>query len=319
MKKLITYIFPIYNESGNIDLLYQTMQQLLQQKATDYDFELVFINDGSRDDSLQKLYALQQQDNRIAVINFARNFGHQLAVTAGLDYAHGDAVIIMDSDMQDPPSVSFELIEKWQQGFDVVYAQRRTRQDSLFKKMSASVFYWVLWKVAEITIPRNTGDFRLVDRKVVDTLKQFREHNRFLRGMVSYVGFRQAAVMFDRDKRHAGVTGYPLKKMLKFASDGILGFSWAPLKLIGRVGYMFSALSFLGIVYAIARKVLYPSQVVSGWTFTTIVILMIGGIQMIMIGVLGSYIGRIYSEVQGRPLYIIESVRGTTKSDKAKR
>jgi dolichol-phosphate mannosyltransferase len=319
MKKLITYIFPIYNESGNIDLLYQTMQQLLQQKATDYDFELVFINDGSRDDSLQKLYALQQRDNRIAVINFARNFGHQLAVTAGLDYAHGDAVIIMDSDMQDPPSVSFELIEKWQQGFDVVYAQRRTRQDSLFKKMSASVFYWVLWKVAEITIPRNTGDFRLVDRKVVDTLKQFREHNRFLRGMVSYVGFRQAAVMFDRDKRHAGVTGYPLKKMLKFASDGILGFSWAPLKLIGRVGYMFSALSFLGIVYAIARKVLYPSQVVSGWTFTTIVILMIGGIQMIMIGVLGSYIGRIYSEVQGRPLYIIESVRGTTKSDKAKR
>jgi len=228
-------------------------------------------------------------------------------------------VIIMDSDMQDPPSVSFELIEKWQQGFDVVYAQRRTRQDSLFKKMSASVFYWVLWKVAEITIPRNTGDFRLVDRKVVDTLKQFREHNRFLRGMVSYVGFRQAAVLFDRDKRHAGVTGYPLKKMLKFASDGILGFSWAPLKLIGRVGYMFSALSFLGIVYAIARKVLYPSEVVSGWTFTTIVILMIGGIQMIMIGVLGSYIGRIYSEVQGRPLYIIESVRGTTKSDKAKR
>lgn len=310
MKKLITYVFPIYNESGNIALLYQTIKGLLAQQSESYDFELVFVNDGSRDDSLEKLYALQEQDARVVVVNFARNFGHQLAVTAGLDRATGDAVIIMDSDMQDPPQVSLELIKKWEEGFDVVYAQRRTRKDSLFKKLSAHVFYWILWKVADIDIPRNTGDFRLLDRKVVDVLNQFREHNRFLRGMVSYVGFKQAGVLFDREKRHAGVTGYPLKKMIKFASDGILAFSWAPLKLIGRLGYFFSALSFLGIAYAITRKIFDPAELVPGWTFTVIAILLIGGIQMIMLGVLGSYIGRIYTEVQGRPLYIVESVRG---------
>lgn len=309
MKKLITYVFPIYNESGNIPLLYETMYDLLTTESESYDFELLFVNDGSRDNSLEELYALQAQDPRIVVINLARNFGHQLAVTAGLDCAKGDAVVIMDSDMQDPPRVSLELIKKWEEGFDVVYAQRRTRKDSFFKRLTANIFYWVLWKAADIDIPRNTGDFRLVDRKVVDVLKQFREHNRFLRGMVSYVGFKQTAVLFDRDKRHAGVTGYPLKKMLKFASDGILGFSWTPLKIIGRLGYFFSALSFLGIIYAVVKKIFYSGEVVSGWTFTVIAILLIGGIQMIMLGVLGSYIGRIYTEVQGRPLYIVESVR----------
>ena len=309
MKKLITYIFPIYNEAGNIPLLYETVHGMLAEGSRAYDFELLFVNDGSRDNSLEKLYELQAQDPRIVVVNLARNFGHQLAVTAGLDCAKGDAVIIMDSDMQDPPRVSLELIKKWEEGFDVVYAQRRTRKDSFFKRLTANVFYWVLWRIADIQIPRNTGDFRLVDRKVVDVLKQFREHNRFLRGMVSYVGFSQAAVLFDRDKRHAGVTGYPIKKMLKFASDGILGFSWAPLKLIGRLGYFFSALSFLGIIYAVVKKFFYSGEVVSGWTFTVIAILLIGGIQMIMLGVLGSYIGRIYTEVQGRPLYIVESVR----------
>ncbi len=317
MKKLVTYIFPIYNESGNIELLYETMSELLAQRAADYEFELLFINDGSRDDSLEKLYALQKQDDRVVVINFARNFGHQLAVTAGLDHAHGDAVIIMDSDMQDPPKVSFELIDKWEEGYNVVYAQRRTRKDTFFKRLTASGFYWVLQRLADIDIPRNTGDFRLVDRKVVDVLVQFREHNRFLRGMVSYVGFRQTAVLFDRDERHAGETGYPLKKMLKFASDGILGFSWAPLKLITRVGYLFSALSFVGIVYAVGVKVFTPEVVVSGWTFIVSVILLIGGMQMIMLGVLGSYIGRIYTEAQNRPLYIVESVTSTKDAKKA--
>jgi dolichol-phosphate mannosyltransferase len=163
--------------------------------------------------------------------------------------------------------------------------------------------------MADIEIPRNTGDFRLLDRKVVDVINKFREHNRFLRGMVSYVGFRQAAVQFDRDERHAGVTGYPLKKMLKFATDGILGFSWAPLKMISRLGYLFSALSFTGILYALIVKILSPSTVVPGWTFIVIAVLLIGGVQMIMLGVVGSYIGRIYTEVQGRPLYIVESVR----------
>lgn len=308
MRRKISYIFPIYNESGNIDLLYDTMAKLLKQHSK-YEYEVIFVNDGSRDDSLEKLYAIQDEDTRITVVNFARNFGHQLAVTAGLDHSSGDAVIIMDSDMQDPPAVSFELIAKWEEGYDVIYAQRRTRKDTVFKRATAHAFYWVLQRLAEIEIPRNTGDFRLIDRKVVDAIGRFREHNRFLRGMVSYVGFKQIAVQFDRDERHAGETGYPLSKMISFALDGIFGFSWAPLKLITRVGYILAGISFVGIVYALLVKILDPVKVVPGWTFVVIAVLLIGALQLIMLGVLGSYVGRIYTEAQNRPLYILESVR----------
>jgi len=309
MKKLISYVFPIYNETDNINLLHEVLTSLLVEKERNYDFEIIFINDGSRDGSLAKLYALQEIDKRVVVINFSRNFGHQIAVTAGLDYAKGDAVIIMDSDMQDPPKVSFELLDKWEEGYDVVYAQRRSRKDTFFKRLSADLFYRTLQKLADIDIPRNTGDFRLVDRRVVDVISQFKEHNRFLRGMVSYVGFKQIAVQFDRDERHAGETGYPLKKMLKFAADGIFSFSAFPLKLISRVGYTISALSFLGILYAIVVKLVNPSTVVPGWTFIVIAILLVGGVQLVMLGVLGSYLGRVYTEAQNRPLYIVESVR----------
>lgn len=307
MKKLISYIFPIYNESGNIDLLYKTIAGLLASNPA-YNYELIFINDGSRDNSLELLEKLQTTDERITVINFARNFGHQLAVTAGLDYARGDAVIIMDSDMQDPPRVSFDLIQKWEEGYDVVYAQRRSRKDTVFKRLTASVYYRLLRTLADIDIPRDTGDFRLIDRKVVDCLKQFKEHHRFLRGMVSFVGFRQIAVPFDRDERHAGTTGYSLKKMIKFAADGIFSFSTFPLKLIRNVGYAIALLSFLGVLYAIAVKIVDPAMVVPGWTFIVISVLFVGGVQLIMLGVLGSYIGRIYTEAQNRPLYIIEHI-----------
>lgn len=311
MKKLISYIFPIYNETENIDFLYATMSKLLRTREKTYNFEIIFINDGSRDDSLEKLLAIQKKDKRVSVINFARNFGHQLAVTAGLDYSTGDAVIIMDSDLQDPPKVSLELISKWEEGYDVVYAQRRTRKDSYFKKTTASAFYWILRRVAEINIPPNTGDFRLLSRRVVNALGQFREHNRFLRGLISYVGFKQVAVPFDRDERRAGKSSYPIKNMLKLAGDGIFGFSWSPLKLISRLGYAISSLSFLGIIYVLALKLFDPSKAVPGWTFTAAAVLFIGGIQLVMLGVLGNYIGRIYTEAQKRPLYIIESARGS--------
>lgn len=311
-KKTISYVFPIYNEEGNIPLLYKTMSKLLATHPA-YEYELVFVNDGSKDNSLALLEDLQQHDDRIVVIDFARNFGHQIAVTAGLDHAHGDAVVIMDSDMQDPPKVSFELIEKWGEGYDVVYAQRRTRKDTFFKKLTADLFYRTLQYLADIDIPRNTGDFRLVDRKVVDEIKRFKEHNRFLRGMVSYVGFRQTAVTFDRDARHAGETGYPLKKMLKFAADGIFSFSSAPLKLISRLGYTIAGLSIVGILYALGVKIFSPAQVVEGWAFTTISIFFIGGVQLIMLGVLGSYIGRIYTETQNRPLYMVRSIYAKTR------
>lgn len=307
MSKLVSYIFPIYNESGNIELLHNTMNTVLSMRP-DFTYELIFINDGSTDDSLKKLVTLQKKDSRISVIDLSRNFGHQLAVTAGIDSARGDAVIIMDSDMQDPPKVSLELIKKWEEGYDVVYAQRRSRKDSFFKRLTADIFYRTLQRLADIDIPRNTGDFRLIDRKVVNEIKRFKEHNRFLRGMVSYVGFKQTAVQFDRNERHAGETGYPFRKMLKFAADGIFSFSTVPLKVISNTGYLIAFVSFLGIVYAVVMRLVNPAVVVPGWTFIVISILFIGGIQLIMLGVLGSYIGRIYTETQNRPLYMVRDV-----------
>lgn len=312
-KKLISYVFPIYNESGNIPLLHETMNGLLKKNKA-YNYELIFINDGSRDDSFDLLLAIQQADPRVTVINFSRNFGHQIAVTAGIDHANGDAVIIMDSDMQDPPKVSLELIEKWEEGYDVVYAQRRTRKDTFFKKFTADMFYRTLQKLADIDIPRNTGDFRLMDKKVVNEMKRFKEHNRFLRGMVSYIGFKQIAVQFDRDERHAGETGYPLKKMIKFAADGIFSFSTYPLKFIRNIGFTIATFAFLGILYAVFMKIFFPAITIEGWTFIVISILFMGGVQLIMLGVLGSYIGRIYTESQDRPLYMIESIHSNAKN-----
>ncbi len=310
--KIVSYVFPIYNESGNIARLYDSLYQTLIE-APRYEFELIFINDGSKDDSYKQLLALQETDNRLRIINLSRNFGHQVAVTAGLDLATGEAVIIMDSDLQDPPRVSLELLKQWEAGYDVVYAQRRTRQDGYFKQLSAKWFYIVLRRLTDIDIPANTGDFRLLDRKVVTAINKFREHNRFLRGMIGYAGFKQTAVLFDRDARHAGTTGYPLSKMLKFAADGIFSFSTMPLKMISLLGYLVSLLSFVGIIYALSVKFFTPEVAVPGWTFTTIAILFMGGVQLVVLGVLGSYIGRIYTEAQNRPLYIIESVTESPK------
>lgn len=313
-RRLISYIFPIYNEEGNIKLLYDTISGVVAQ-APEFDFEFIFINDGSRDRSLELIVELSTQDSRIRVLDFSRNFGHQAAVTAGLDKALGDAVIIMDSDLQDPPEVSLKLIEQWQQGFDVVYARRASRKDSFFKRWTANLYYRVLRQLSEVDIPRNTGDFRLLDRAVVEELKGMREHSRFLRGMVSFVGFRQTAVLFDRDERHAGVTGYPLRRMIRFAIDGILGFSSAPLRLITHMGFFFSFISFLGIVYALVMWLFFPEITVEGWTFMVISVLLMGGVQLVTIGVIGQYIGRIYTEVQNRPLYIIKTEYGDSGAE----
>lgn len=301
-------MLPIYNESDNIDIFYDALAAETAKVANEYDFEFIYINDGSRDNSLQKLESLYGRDERVKILNFSRNYGHQIAVTAGLDYAKGDAVIIMDTDMQDPVSVSIELLGRWQEGYDVVYAQRRTRKDSIFKKFTAHMFYRVLDSLADISIPKDTGDFRLMDRKVVDALNKFREKNRFLRGLVSYIGFKQTAHLFDRQERYAGKTGYPLRKMIKFALDGITGFSTVPLRLITRVGFFVSFISFLGIIYAIAQRILYPETTVSGWAMLIVSVLFVGGIQMIMLGILGEYVGRIYTEVQHRPLYLLQDV-----------
>lgn len=307
--RLISFVFPIFNEEDSIPELYERVTATIATRD-DFDAELIFVNDGSRDKSLAALLERQATDDRMRVIDFSRNFGHQIAVTAGLDFARGDAAIIMDSDLQDPPAVALELIDAWRDGYDVVYAQRRGRKDGWFKRLTAAVFYRVLRLLADIDIPRDTGDFRLIDRKVIDALGAMREHHRFLRGMVSFVGFRQTAVLFDRDERFAGTTGYPFRKMVQFASDGIMGFSTVPLKLISRVGYAVSFVAFIGIVYALVVRLFLPETVIEGWTFTIISVLAIGGVQMVMTGLLGGYIARIFSEVQGRPLYLVAGAYG---------
>lgn len=311
-RDLISYVLPVYNEQDNVAHLHEVLVGVVTTMP-EYDFEFVYVNDGSRDRSLERLLEIQAADERVRVVNFSRNFGHQMAVTAGLDFAAGDAVIIMDTDLQDPPSVSVEMIVRWKEGFDVVYAQRRSRKDGLFKRLSAAAFYRTLRFLAEIDIPPDTGDFRLISRPVVEAIRLMREQNRFLRGMVSFVGFSQTAVQFDRDERRAGVTGYPLRKMISFAADGIMGFSTIPLRLISRVGYGVSLLSLVGILYALAVKIFSPATVIDGWTFTIISVLFIGGVQMVMMGVLGSYIARIYSEVQGRPLYLVSGLYGARR------
>jgi dolichol-phosphate mannosyltransferase len=301
----IAFLLPVYNEADGIEAFHRALSETAAHLDGRYDVEFLFVDDGSRDDSLAKLLALRESDPRVSVLGFSRNFGHQIAVTAALDASDADAVIIMDTDLQDPPSVSLELVEKWEDGADVVYAQRRSRDDTTFKRISANLFYRLLNRLAAIEIPRNTGDFRLLDRKVVEELTRYREHNRFLRGLVAYVGFRQEAVLFDRDARHAGTTGYPLKKMLRFAGDGIFAFSTVPLVLISRVGFVFSFLSMIGVIYALAVRVVTPENAVPGWAFLAIVLLLVGGIQISMLGILGSYLGRVYTEVQDRPLYAV--------------
>lgn len=306
-RRTISYVFPVFNEESNLRLLLDRVSAATEPIALTYDFEFVFVNDGSTDRSAAVLMELAR-DHRVVVIDLARNYGHQIAVTAGLDAAVGDAVIIMDSDLQDPPRVSLELIERWEGGADVVYAQRRSRQDSAFKKSTASSYYWVLRKLASIDIPRDTGDFRLLSRPVVDELKKYREHNRFMRGLVSYVGFRQESVQFDRDARHSGATGYPLAKMMRLAVDGILSFSVTPLRLISRAGVAISFLSLVGFLYVSGVKIFSPESSVPGWAFLGTGIFFLGGVQLLMLGVLGAYIGRIYSEVQQRPLYAVRTV-----------
>ena len=300
-RKTISYVFPIYNEAGTITRLHQELCSAIDN--LDYRVELIFVNDGSTDNSLNLLMELRELDDRILVVDLARNYGQQVAVTAGLDKSSGDAVVIMDSDLQDPPEVSLRLIEKWEEGYDVAYAQRRTRQDPWFKKTTAALFYRVLQKLADIDIPRDTGDFRLLDRRVVEELKKFSEKSRFIRGMVSYVGFSQVSVPFDRHERFAGTTNYPVKKLVKLASDAILGFSTFPLTLISRVGYTVALMAVIGVFYVLVQKIFFPEVLVAGWAFIVISVLFVGGLQLIMLGVLGSYIGRIYTQVQNRPLY----------------
>lgn len=301
--KTLSIIIPIYNEEQIIPELHRRLTNAAQEITEDY--ELIFVNDGSRDASLKELIKLAEKDEKTFYINFSRNFGHQIAVTAGVDYCVGDAVAIIDGDLQDPPELIPEMYRKHKEGYEVVYARRETREgESLFKKFTAKMFYRTLRSLTSVDIPLDTGDFRLVDRKIIEKLKQMPEQNKFLRGQIAWMGFRQTAVYFNRDKRKYGKSGYPLSKMLKFAMDGITSFSDKPLGFVTRLGFIISGISFIIILYAIFSH-FFLKETITGWTSLIISSMFIGGVQLISIGIIGEYISRINKNVLQRPLYIV--------------
>lgn len=314
----ISVVVPCYNEEAVIRETHSRLLAVLEQLAPD-TFEILYVNDGSSDHTLDILEGIQAGDNRIRVLSFSRNFGHQIAVTAGLDHALGDAVVLIDADLQDPPAVILEMVERWRDGYHVVYGMRTDRSgETRFKMWTAKIFYRLLNRLSDVKIPLDVGDFRLMDRQVVDALGAMPERDRYLRGMVSWVGFRQIAVMYKREPRFAGESKYPIFKMLKFATDGIISFSIVPLRLAVWAGVAAIFLAFAGIVYALVLR-LYFSEThwVRGWTSTFVAILFLGGTQLIFLGFIGEYIGRIYGEVKRRPLYILQERLGfeNAKSD----
>ncbi len=301
----ITYsiIAPIFNEFDNIPELYRRVSEVMD--STGEPWELILIDDGCTDGSTDRIRELAAQDSRVRAVIFARNFGHQIAVTAGLDYARGQAMVIIDADLQDPPETILELAKKWREGYEVVYAVRTEREgESWFKLFTASLFYRLIYRITDVKIPLDTGDFRLIDRKVVDVMNSMREKHRFLRGMSSWIGFKQIGVEYKRAARHAGVTKYPFRKMFKLALNAITGFSYFPLQVATYFGFVSASLAILAIpIVAVLR--LAGSHFFEGQTTTLISVLFLGGVQLISLGILGEYIGRIYDEVKGRPLYVV--------------
>jgi len=298
-------IAPIYDEIGNLPELYRRLCPVMDGLVTGREtWEMILVDDGSQDGSTDEIRRLAKQDKRIRPVIFARNFGHQIAVTAGLDYARGQAVIIIDADLQDPPEVIQDLVAKWREGYEVVYAVRAEREgESWFKKLTASIFYRLIRRITNVNIPVDTGDFRLMDRKIVDTLKRMRERHRFIRGMAAWVGFRQVGVPYRRAARLAGETKYPLRKMIKFATDAITGFSYVPLQMAMVLGFISAGVSILAIPVVVFYR-LAGHEAFLGQATTLIAVLFLGGVQLISLGILGEYIGRIYDEVKGRPLYV---------------
>lgn len=303
MSKKFSIVAPIYNEKDNISELYRRISEVMN--TTNANWELILVDDGSRDGSTELILELASHHSEVVPLIFARNFGHQIAVTAGLDHSQGDAAVVIDADLQDPPEVILDLIKKWQEGYEVVYAVRAERKgESWFKLVTASLFYRLIYRITNVKIPLDTGDFRLIDRKVVDVMNSMRERHRFLRGMASWVGFRQVGVNYIREPRFAGETKYPLKKMLAFAVTGITGFSYFPLQMATILGFASMGVSLIAIPVVIFER-LAGSQAFLGQATTLIAVLFFGGVQLISLGIIGEYIGRIYDEVKGRPLYVL--------------
>ena len=307
-RTVYSVIVPLYNEEAVVQDSYERIREVMD--TTGEPYEIIFINDGSKDSTYQKVREILKKDKNVKLISFSRNFGHQSAITAGMDYCTGQAVIVIDADLQDPPEVMLKMIEKWKEGYEVVYGKRIKRKgETLFKKATAKIFYRILSKTTDVEIPIDTGDFRLIDRKVCDALKTMPERNRYVRGLISWLGFRQTGVEFVREKRLAGETKYSMKKMFKLAWDGITAFSNAPLKLATYIGVSISAVSFLYLLVVICQK-LFTDTTVQGWASLVAISLFFNGVILIVLGIIGEYIRRIYDEAKGRPIYIISEKIG---------
>ncbi len=300
----LSVIIPIYNEEENISLLHHRLTKVLNEMDSGY--ELIFVNDGSHDDSMQLVQQLAKENAYVKYIDLSRNFGHQIAVMAGLDHAQGAATIIIDADLQDPPELIPEMVAKWKEGYEVVYAKRKSRKgESAMKKWTAKLFYRILRKLTDFDIPVDVGDFRIIDQKIVEVLRNMPERSKYLRGQIAWVGFKQTYVTYNREERHAGETGYSIKKMLDLAMNAVTGFSEAPLRLVTYMGIMVTVFSLLTMMYTLISRLLTDSYV-EGWASLMVSILFLGGVQMIAIGILGEYIGRIYRDIRQRPLYIVK-------------
>ena len=305
MKK-ISVVIPMYYEEEVANECYNRTKKVLNG-LKNYDHEIIFVNDGSKDKTLPILKEIATKDEKAKVISFSRNFGHQAAVTAGLKFVTGDCILIIDSDMQDPPELLVDMLKLWEDGNEVIYAKRKTRKgESKFKLMTAKMFYKVLNNLSDVKIPKDTGDFRLVDRKVVAVINSMPEHNKFLRGLFSWVGFKQKPIEYERQERFAGKTKYPLKKMLKLASDGIISFSTKPLKIIGGIGMVSIFISFILLIYAILSYIFKWNNLASGWTSLMVAITFFAGVQLVSIWMISEYIARIYDNTKQRPEYIID-------------
>ncbi len=306
MKPVYSIVVPVYNEKDCLPALRERMTSVMD--STGEPWEMVLVNDGSVDGSEEIMLKMAEEDRRIRVVNFSRNFGHQIAVTAGMDHALGAAVVVIDADLQDPPEVILDLIKKWKEGYEVVYAVRTEREgETWFKTHTAAAFYRMIYKITDVKIPENAGDFRLEDRKVVDVMDSMREHDRFLRGMSAWVGFKQIGVPYKRAARFAGHTKYPLKKMVKLALNAVTGFSYMPLQIATYFGFIVAAISIILIPVAIIVRAASHHELM-GQATTLICVLFLGGVQLISLGIIGEYLGRIYDEVKNRPLYITREV-----------
>ena len=306
MKK-ISVIVPMYYEEEVAEECYKRLKKVLEGLAENYEYEIIFINDGSKDKTLNILENIAKENKSVKIISFSRNFGHQCAVTAGLKYVTGDAIVIIDADLQDPPELIPEMLKLWEDGNDVIYGKRKSRAgESKFKLLTASMFYKTLNALSDVEIPKDTGDFRLVDRKVVEVINSLPEHNKFLRGLFSWVGFKQIPFEYERKERIAGKTKYPLGKMLKLAQDGIFSFSTKPLRIVGTMGIISILISIMILVYSILSYFFNWNELTAGWTSMMVTMTFLGGMILISLWMIGEYVGRIYDETKRRPEFIIE-------------